>query len=147
MEGKKAGVRELKTNLSDYLRRVEEGEIITITKRGKTIGRIVPENASLEEKIQTLLKSGFLHWGGPFARTPKFRLKGREGHWKHTKYRAALDNALPGEIFIALYAGATVWQVYKLKQASFMSFSLIYLCGIMLVVGSILHLILLAKKH
>lgn len=64
MDGKKAGVRELKSNLSDYLRRVEDGEIITITKRGKIIGRIVPENTSLEEKMETLIKSGFLHWGG-----------------------------------------------------------------------------------
>lgn len=93
------------------------------------------------------LIDGFLHWGGPFTRTPKFRLKGREGHWKHTQYRAPLDNTLPGEIFVALYAGVTVWQVYRLKQASFMPFSLIYLCGITLVLGGILRLVLFTKKH
>lgn len=58
------GVRELKTNLSEYLRRVERGEIITITKRRKTIGRIVPENRSIEERTEALVKSGFLYWGG-----------------------------------------------------------------------------------
>ena len=64
MTDKKAGIRELKTNLSEYLRRVEDGEIITITKHGKTIGRIVPESTSLEERMEALTKSGFLHWGG-----------------------------------------------------------------------------------
>ena len=64
MTEKRAGVRELKTNLSEYLRRVEDGEVITITKRGKTIGRIVPESTSLEERIGALVESGFLHWGG-----------------------------------------------------------------------------------
>ncbi len=64
MSEKQAGVRELKTNLSEYLRRVENGEIITITKRGKTIGRIVPESASLEERLKALIDAGFLQWGG-----------------------------------------------------------------------------------
>ena len=64
MVEKIAGVRELKTKLSEYLRRVEDGEIITITKHGKTIGRIVPESTSLEERMEALTKSGFLHWGG-----------------------------------------------------------------------------------
>lgn len=60
----KAGIRELKENLSDYLSRVEQGEIITVTKRGKTIGRIVPENISLKARTAELVKSGVLHWGG-----------------------------------------------------------------------------------
>ena len=64
MRKTKAGIRELKANLSEYLRRVEQGEIITVTKRGKTIGRIVPENISLEKRAVELVKSGILHWGG-----------------------------------------------------------------------------------
>ena len=64
MSEKRAGVRELKSNLSEYLRRVEKGEIITITKRGKTIGRIVPESASLKERLEALIDAGFLQWGG-----------------------------------------------------------------------------------
>jgi len=64
MKDKKAGIRELKTNLSEYLRRVEDGEIITITKHGKTIGRIVPENTTLKERMGALVQSGLLHWGG-----------------------------------------------------------------------------------
>lgn len=64
MSKKKAGVRELKTHLSEYLRRVEDGEIITITKRGKPIGRIVPATVSLERKMDALVEAGFLQWGG-----------------------------------------------------------------------------------
>lgn len=39
-----AGIKEVKNNLSSYLDRVEEGEEIIITKRGKPVARIVKEN-------------------------------------------------------------------------------------------------------
>ena len=64
MKKTKAGIRELKTNLSEYLRRVERGEVITVTKHGKTIGQIVPVNTNLEKRSEELVKSGVLHWGG-----------------------------------------------------------------------------------
>ena len=35
-------VRELKAHLSEYLDRVERGEIISVTNRGRAIARIVP---------------------------------------------------------------------------------------------------------
>lgn len=62
------GVRELKSQLSEYLRRVKAGDTIVITERGKPIGRIVPENAErqlmLGEKVQRLLDSGEMEWNG-----------------------------------------------------------------------------------
>ena len=57
-------VRELKANLSKYLRQVEDGQTITITKRGKPIGRIVPERASLDERMQALMEAGLARWNG-----------------------------------------------------------------------------------
>jgi len=38
----KVGTRELKNKLSEYLRRVKAGEIITVTEHGKSIGQIIP---------------------------------------------------------------------------------------------------------
>lgn len=35
-------IRQLKEHLAEYLRRVEQGEEVTITRRGKAVGRIVP---------------------------------------------------------------------------------------------------------
>jgi prevent-host-death family protein len=46
------GVRELKAQLSEYLRRVKAGETVIITERGRPIGGIVPEPATLEKVTQ-----------------------------------------------------------------------------------------------
>ena len=54
------GIRELKTNLSKYLRRVKAGATLIITERGKPIGRIVPEGLSQEERLETLVASGLV---------------------------------------------------------------------------------------
>jgi prevent-host-death family protein len=36
------GVRELRQNLSKYLRRVKEGEALTVTEHGRDVARLVP---------------------------------------------------------------------------------------------------------
>jgi prevent-host-death family protein len=40
------GVRELKNNLSHYLRRVEKGERIAVTTHGRIVAELVPPGAS-----------------------------------------------------------------------------------------------------
>lgn len=40
------GVRELRQNASDYLRRVEAGETIEVTNRGRPVARLVPVKRS-----------------------------------------------------------------------------------------------------
>lgn len=42
MESTNVGSFEAKTHLPELLRRVEQGEIITITKHGKPVARLVP---------------------------------------------------------------------------------------------------------
>ncbi|MBU0511584.1 MAG: type II toxin-antitoxin system prevent-host-death family antitoxin [Chloroflexi bacterium] len=54
------GIRELKTNLSKYLRRVKAGQIVIITERGKLIGRILPEAPTLNERMQILQARGII---------------------------------------------------------------------------------------
>jgi prevent-host-death family protein len=38
----RVGVRELRQNLSKYLRRVEAGESLDVTERGRPVARLVP---------------------------------------------------------------------------------------------------------
>ncbi len=55
---------ELRKRLGLYLRYMEDGMIIRITKRGNVIGRIIPEGKYLEERMVDLVKQGVIHWGG-----------------------------------------------------------------------------------
>lgn len=70
------GIRELKEQLSSYIRQVEAGATVTITVHGKPVGRIVPLRQSLETRMQEALQAGLVAWSGrklapraPVART------------------------------------------------------------------------------
>ena len=60
------GVRDLKARLSEYLRKVQEGQVVVITDHGKTVGRIVPELESMdvEARVKALIKAGAVAWNG-----------------------------------------------------------------------------------
>lgn len=60
----RVGTRELKNNLSEYLRRVKAGQVIIITERGRAIGQILPIGATTQERMQALAASGLLKWSG-----------------------------------------------------------------------------------
>ena len=56
------GIRDLKTHLSSYLRQVEVGRTVVITRRGKPIGRIVPVTQSTEAHLDALSQAGLIAW-------------------------------------------------------------------------------------
>lgn len=58
------GVRDLKAHLSEYLRKVQEGQVVVITEHGKTVGRIVPESEDVEARVKALVKAGVVAWNG-----------------------------------------------------------------------------------
>ena len=59
------GVRELKENLSRYLKRVKSGERILITDRKKELAIIVPYSIDAEEEeILSLIQRGIAQWNG-----------------------------------------------------------------------------------
>ena len=58
------GIRELKSRLSSYLRQVKAGHSVVITDHGKTIGRIIGANASLESRSAELVQAGIIAWNG-----------------------------------------------------------------------------------
>lgn len=64
MNETRVGTRELKSRLSEYLRRVKAGQTVVVTERGKVIGQIVSVPPTLEERLRALADAGFLEWNG-----------------------------------------------------------------------------------
>ena len=72
------GVRELRDHLSDYLRRVREGERVVITDRGKPVGELSPAAGRKSvERAWVLVRQGIGRWRGgkPRGLTRAPRLK------------------------------------------------------------------------
>jgi prevent-host-death family protein len=64
MNEMRVGTRELKSKLSEYMRRVKSGQTIVVTEHGKPIGQIVPVKASLEERLHAMVAVGLAEWDG-----------------------------------------------------------------------------------
>ena len=52
------GVRELRQNLSVYLRRVEAGESFEVTERGRPVARLVPEPPATMSVLDRMIAEG-----------------------------------------------------------------------------------------
>ena len=75
------GVRELKDNLSRYIRRVEAGERIAVTAHGRVVAELVPPGSTRQprrSRWDELLAAGTLHApleaGDPFEDWPDIQL-------------------------------------------------------------------------
>ncbi len=59
------GIRELKENLSQYMKRVKSGERIIITNRKKEVAVIVPRGKeAVDEEVLQLIQTGTADWSG-----------------------------------------------------------------------------------
>ena len=59
------GVRELRDNLSKYLRRVRQGELLVITDRGKPIGELgLAAGGRSMDRARALVRRGVASWSG-----------------------------------------------------------------------------------
>jgi len=69
-------IRELKSRLSHFLRLARSGESVVITDRGVPVGRLVPIEQDLEERIAALQAARQLQWSGRrlAPRRPKVRI-------------------------------------------------------------------------
>jgi len=54
----RVGVRELRQNLSVYLRRVKQGETLEVTEHGQTVARLTPQPAETLSPLQRLIAEG-----------------------------------------------------------------------------------------
>jgi prevent-host-death family protein len=74
------GTRELKAQLSAYIKQVKAGATLVITERGQPVGRIVPQSSSAETRAQEPVRAGLIAWSGyelaPVA--PVARVRGRQ---------------------------------------------------------------------
>jgi antitoxin (DNA-binding transcriptional repressor) of toxin-antitoxin stability system len=76
------GIRELKDNLSRYIRRVEAGQRIAVTAHGRVVAELVPPGTALRtspaSRWDQLIAAGILHPpvepGDPFEDWPDIRL-------------------------------------------------------------------------
>lgn len=59
------GVWELKNRLSEFLRRVGDGERITITDRGRPVAVLAPVTETPEdEALMKMVRAGLARWSG-----------------------------------------------------------------------------------
>jgi prevent-host-death family protein len=72
------GIRQLKAHLSQYLKRVEAGEYLTVAHRGRPIATIAPAAAgSNVDWVRALVGDGRAQWSGGKPHGLKPRLKSR----------------------------------------------------------------------
>jgi prevent-host-death family protein len=84
-----AGIRELKDNLSHYVRRIEAGERIAVTAHGRVVAELSPPSspgASRRLPYDDLVAAGVvrlpIETGNPLADWPKLRLPaGTAAQW------------------------------------------------------------------
>lgn len=57
------GIKELKANLSAYVKQVEEGEEVVITDRGREVAIVVPLSEE-RRAVKGLMAAGTARWAG-----------------------------------------------------------------------------------
>jgi prevent-host-death family protein len=78
MPEKRIGIRELKSALSECIREVKAGRTLVVTEHGKPVARMIPEAASVSERLDALRKAGNVAWSGRRLRRikPAARVRG-----------------------------------------------------------------------
>ena len=79
MKERRIGIRELKSQLSRYVRDVKRGATILVTERGRPVARIAREAPSLAARIDMLRNAGSIQWSGRRLHNTKpiARLRGK----------------------------------------------------------------------
>lgn len=77
-----AGIRELKSRLSSYIRKVQSGETVRVTTRGRTVAVLSPpaEPSPEHRQLEALAKTGLVILGNgrkPAGLNPPVRVRGK----------------------------------------------------------------------
>ncbi len=78
---------------------------------------------------------GLTDRGGPFLRTPKFRLEQAGDGWQQSGYRLPLDGTFFGELSLLIYATLTVAIAFRGGDWMFGIYLLLYVGGFALLLG------------
>lgn len=73
------GIRDLKNQLSRYLKRVRAGERLVVTERGEPVAILSPPASTpADRRIEAMLRRGAARWGGgkPRGASRPPRIKG-----------------------------------------------------------------------
>lgn len=76
----RVGIRVLRDQLSQYLKRVKAGEQVIVTERGKAIALLVPaEPGETLEGLDVLVREGLARWSGgkPQGAAQPAKVRGR----------------------------------------------------------------------
>ena len=72
------GIRELKNNLSQYIRRVEAGERVVVTAHGRVVAELVRPCGAADGQLAQMIASGVVRTpvenGDPLEGSPEIRL-------------------------------------------------------------------------
>jgi prevent-host-death family protein len=60
----RGGVRDLEARLSKYLRQVSQGQTVVITDHGRPVGRLLPVDRPLDDRLKSLQDAGLVAWNG-----------------------------------------------------------------------------------
>jgi len=74
------GVRELKSQLSKYLRQVKAGRTVVITEHGKAVAQLSPAEQTVEEKLEAMRRAGLIRCPGKKLKPMKPVAKVKEGY-------------------------------------------------------------------
>ena len=74
----KVGIRELKNNLSKYLREIKSGKSLVITDRQQSIALIEPIKSSSLKDVYPLLENGIASWNGGKPHGTSIKISGRK---------------------------------------------------------------------
>ena len=75
-------VRELRSNLTGYLRRIEQGERVTVTRRGKPVATLEPiakPTSDVDAALWKMVREGKASSSGgkPEFAEPRIRMRGK----------------------------------------------------------------------
>jgi prevent-host-death family protein len=76
---RRVGIRELKSTLSECIREVKAGRTLVVTEHGDPVARMIPETASLRQRLDALRSAGSVTWSGRRLRRiqPVARVRGK----------------------------------------------------------------------
>ena len=77
MPEQQVSLQELESKLGSYIRDVENGATVVVSRDGRQVARIIPETSSADHKRAALKATGTFDWSGrrPKDRRPSVRLR------------------------------------------------------------------------